>query len=236
LVEGDSGSFLIELSPDIRLQSTRFNLPLIKDFLVSHWHFDHLYGIMELHAWAEFVMHNGINIFCSNETKDWIDKSFGYIPKNIISIQPYKRFDLYGITVTPIPVYHMRGVDDVIKEDKLDNVFGYVIEKEGKRVVYLADYYKIPQRTFELIKGADIIIADGTYLFEDLFPNKVTQNELKNDSDHLHGKDILTLMSTLNAKEIIFHSITHLSEKDHSNLQTLLPQGFKISYDGMVLL
>ena len=37
LVETKKGRFLIEISPDIRLQSTKFNLVNIKDFLISHW-------------------------------------------------------------------------------------------------------------------------------------------------------------------------------------------------------
>ncbi len=233
LVESDEGSFLIEISPDIRLQSTRFDLPLIENFLISHWHFDHLYGILELHAWSEFVMHGNINIFCSSKTKEWIDKTFGYISKNIIELEPYKKFMLCGVEITPIPVYHMESRDKEIKEDELNNVLGYILEKNGKKTVYLGDYYKIPARALDLIKSSDLVIADGTYLFEDLFPDKPMQNELKNDADHIHGKDILKLLADIQAKEVIFHSTTHLSGKNHEELQALLPKNYRISYDGM---
>lgn len=50
LIETAEGAFMLEVGPDIRVQSTRFGLPPIKHFFVSHWHFDHLYGLLELHA------------------------------------------------------------------------------------------------------------------------------------------------------------------------------------------
>jgi phosphoribosyl 1,2-cyclic phosphate phosphodiesterase len=235
LVEGDGDNFLLELSPDIRLQSTRFDLPVIKDYLVSHWHFDHLYGILELHAWSKFVVEKELNIFCSQKTTEWIEKTFGHIPKNIITLEPYKNFVLHGVNITPIPLYHMQMRDAEIEEDNLNNTFGYILENEGKKIAYLADYYKIPQKAIDLIKGSDVIIADGTYLFEDLFPDKATQNGLKADPDHMHDKAIFSFVESLQAKEVIFHSITHLTEKNHEELQALLPGNFRISFDGMKL-
>ena len=235
LVEGDGGNFLLELSPDIRLQSTRFDLPIIKDFLISHWHFNHLYGILELHAWSKFVVNKELNIFCSQKTTEWIDKTFGHIPKNVITLEPYKSFVLHGVSVTPIPLYHMQMRDADVEEDSLENTFGYILEKDDKKIAYLADYYKIPPKAVGLIKGADVVIADGTYIYEDLFPDKPTQNGLKADPDHMHGKDIFAFVETLEPKEVVFHSITHLTEKSHDELQEILPAGFKISYDGMKL-
>lgn len=233
LVEGSAGNFLIELSPDIRLQSTRFDLPLVKDFLISHWHFDHLYGILELHAWSKFVADGELNVYGSQKTIEWIEKTFGHIPKNTVALEAYQSFVLHGVNVTPIPVYHMRVRDEDVSEYELSNTFGYVLESDGKKVVYLADYYKIPEKAIELIKGADVLIADGTYLLEDTFPNKSTQNGLKSDPDHVHGQDIFKLVNSLETKEVIFHSITHLTEKTHDELQDLLPSNFRISFDGL---
>lgn len=235
LIEGDGGNFLLELSPDIRLQSTRFSLPIINDFLISHWHFDHLYGILELHAWSKFVVNKDLNIYCSQKTNDWIEKTFGHISKNVIILKPYKTFVLHGVDVTPIPLYHMKIRDAEIAEDDLENTFGYILQKDGKKIVYLADYYKIPQRAIDLVKGADIVVADGTYIFEDMFPDKPTQNGLKSDPDHMHGQGIFNFMEILAPKEVVFHSITHLTEKTHEELEALLPANYRFSFDGMKL-
>mgnify|MGYP000178304101 CR=1 FL=1 len=129
----------------------------------------------------------------------------------------------------------MSGNDKDLKENELDNTFGYILNTNGKKAVYLADYYNLPNKSLELVKNSDIVIADGTCLFEELFPNKSEQNNVKSDPDHLHGKQIIEFASNLNAKKVIFHSISHLTEKSHEELQKLLPKNMYISYDGMEL-
>lgn len=234
-IESDEGQFLIEISPDIRIQSTKFNLPNISNFLISHWHFDHMYGLLELHAWIEFVLREKPKLFCSQKTKEWLDQNFAHIPKDVIVVKPFEKFDLFGIKITPIPLYHMSGQDNDTEENELENTYGFLLEKNGKKAVYLADYYKLPNKSLEIIKDSDIIVADGTYLFEESFPDKSGQNNLKSDPDHLHGKQILDFVNRLNAKKVIFHSISHFPEKSHEELQKLLSKNMFVSYDGMEL-
>ncbi len=235
LVETDVGSFLIEISPDIRLQSTRFNLVKIRDFVISHWHFDHLFGLYELHAWSEIQMDGKINVFCSQETSKFIEKQIAFIPKTVVVVKPFGTFSLRGTKITALPVSHMYKRDNGIPEDKLDNAFGYLIEYKRRKIVYLGDYYAIPKKTMNLIKDADLVIADGTYLFEKRFPDNKWQNELKRDQDHMHGDDIINFVRGLNAKKIIFHSISSLSDLNHKEMQNLLGKNMFISYDGMKL-
>jgi phosphoribosyl 1,2-cyclic phosphate phosphodiesterase len=234
LIETEKGQFLIEISPDIRLQSIKHNLNKISNFFISHWHFDHMYGLLELAAWSRIIMKGKINLFCSQKTKEWLEKyNFNHIPKKIISIKPFEKIKLLGTEITPLPVYHMFSQDKDLKENELDNVFGFLIEKDGKKIVYFPDYFKVPKKTLDMIKNLDAVIMDGTYLFEEEFPDKPEQNDLKNDHDHLHGKQILEFAKSLDAKKIFFHSISHLSEKTHKEMQKQLPADMFISYDGM---
>lgn len=233
LVETEKGKFLIEVSPDIRLQSSRFNLKNIEHFLISHWHFDHMYGLLELHAWSKFIVNGKIKLYCSEKTKQWLDKNFAHIPKEIIVLKPFESFELLGIEITPFPVYHMHSQDEEIQENKLNNTFGFVLENNKKKISYFADYYKIPKKSLELIRNSDLVIADGTLLFEELFPKKPKQVGAKTDPDHLHGNQILNFLKELNCKNVVFHSITHLTEKTHEELQKLLPKNMLISFDGM---
>lgn len=233
LIETEKGQLLIEISPDIRLQSTKFNLQPIKDFLISHWHFDHMYGLLELHAWSEFLMNRKIKLYCSQKTQEWLERNFTHIPKEIVVLKQFQTFELFGVKITTLPMYHMFLQDKNLKEDELENTFGFLLEKNNKKVVYLPDYFKIPEKTMNSIKNSDVVIMDGTYLFEEQFPNKPEQNGLKSDPDHLHGDQILELANSLNANRIIFHSITHLTEKTHEELQKLLPENMEISFDGM---
>jgi len=102
-------------------------------------------------------------------------------------------------------------------------------------MVYLGDYYKLPQKTIKLIKGSDVIIADGTRLFENIYPNSPVHNEIKKDPDHVPGDEIFPLVKSLDSRRLIFHSITHLPNKLHEELENMMPQRMEVSYDGMTV-
>lgn len=235
LVEGPTGKFLLEISPDIRLQSTRFKLPPITDYVVSHWHFDHMFGLYELHAWLELVVQSKATIYCSVAAADMLRNQFDFIPINIVTLEAFKPFTLHGVTITPIPVYHMRSRDEGKAELELNNTFGFVLEADDQKVSYLADYYHIPNSSVQKVQGSDVVIADGTYLFQEQYPDKPYQNATseEDDPDHLHGSDILTFTQSLGAPKTVYHSITHLPEKEHAELQSLLPDTQYVGYDGL---
>ncbi len=224
LCETETGKFLLEASPDIRLQSAKFGLPSIKDFVISHWHFDHMYGLHELLSWMKEQKEKP-TVHCSVKTKEIIDKEFGYLPLTVNIVRPFQVFSLFGVSVTSLPVYHMFLHDNKIPEEDLQNTYGYLLEHQGKRIAYLADYYRIPDTTLQKIQGVDALIADGTYL--------LTNNYKESKPNHLHGDDILRFTEQIHAKKVYYHSISHLTHKMHEQLQELMPASHFISYDGM---
>lgn len=224
IVETKKGSILMEISPDIRLQSTRFSLPNVNNFLVSHWHFDHMYGLHELLTWLKGLEARPL-VYGSVVTKDKIDKEFSYLPFDFQLLEPYKKINIFDVDITPLPLYHTFAIDEEFLEDDINNTFGYILEHKGKKVVYLSDYYKVPQKVLDKIRGADVLIADGTYLFTDKF-RKIKLN-------HLHNEDILQLVNEIKAKRVYFHSISHLTGLTHHEMQERLPKNYFISYDGL---
>ena len=161
-----------------------------------------MYGLLELDAWAE---QRDIKIYCSQKTKEWLDKNFSHIKKEVIVLKPYETFELFGIKITTLPVYHMYYSDNNLKEEELNNTFGFLLEYNNKKVVYLPDYYKIPQKTIDLAKGSDVIFMDGTYLFEELIDNTVILKRCDlEDKDHYHGKQILKIAALLDAEKTVY--------------------------------
>lgn len=225
-VVAPNGTFLIECPPDIRVISQKFSLPAIKDYFISHWHFDHAYGLMELHAWSQLKQR--LKVFCSQKTKEWLAGAFGHIAMDVLVLKPFKAMDIYGARVTPFPVYHMRSQDEGVPEGKLENTFGFLIESRGKKLAYTADFYCLPKKSLELIKGSDVLVADGTCLLK-------IPKEYEYDPDHLHGKAILDKAVRIGAKQTFFHSINHLHGKTHSELAKALPKGMAPTWDGQVI-
>lgn len=227
LFENDKKSFLLEVSPDIRLQSTRFDLPVITDFVVSHWHFDHMSGLFELHAWLKKIPEHA-TVHCSQKTADMIHRNLSHLPLDINILKPFKSYTLHGIVLTPLPVRHMFLEDEKIPDEALENTFAFIFEQGGKRVAYLADYYHIPRPSLEKLTNLDIAIADGTYIL---------MNDLKNIKlNHLHGEDVLRLTESIGSKKTYFHSISHLTQKTHDEVQRALPPDHFATYDGERLL
>ena len=140
--------------------------------------------------------------------------------------------------ITPFPVYHMHSQDDGKDSSMLQNVFGFLLEHNNTKVAYLADYYKIPEESLDLIKDVNAVIADGTYLFEEKWPKKDLQNMTREekDPDHLHGDAITTFAKSLRVNKVVYHSISHLPGLTHDKLQSLLPDNQFIGFDGMEIL
>ncbi len=224
LIEGTGGNFLLETSPDIRIQSTAFNATPITDFFVSHWHFDHMYGLHELLSWMKRLSQKP-TIHCSTGTKEVIEKEFGYLPLKVNVLEPLKPFTIFGVVITPLPMYHMFNRDNEVPEELLRNSYAYLLESAGVKVAYLGDYYRVPQATLQKIQNADAIIADGTYL--------LTEKYKDSKPNHMHGEDILRFTSGLGAKTVYYHSISHLTCKTHEEFQKAMPTSHVIPYDGM---
>lgn len=191
LVENEEQNFLVEASPDIRVQSARFLLSPIRDFIISHWHFDHMYGLHELFAYSKYKA-QGLNIYCSRDTKKVLEEEeLSYVPAEVIEVEALEPFELAGIKVTPLPMYHMRDRDGQVADDQLANTFGYLFEHNGKRVAYLADYYQVPQAVKDLLNGVDAVVCDGTYLLTDEYKSY--------KPNHMHGEEGIEFAESLGA-------------------------------------
>lgn len=234
-VQTPTGQFFLEASIDFRAQISRFDLPAASDFLISHWHFDHMYGLFDLGAWVELRMKREVTVHGSRETIARVKTNIGHIAFKTRELAPFETFSLAGVRVTPVPVHHMHAQDTRDPGSMAQNVFGYVLEADGFRVVYLADYYSLPEETVDFVQGAHVVIADGTYLDEDHFPKDPYHAALTSDLDHLHGEAIFRELSRLRAKKYVFFSLTHLGALRHSEMQQLLPPDMHLSFDGMVI-
>jgi len=53
-------NIIVEATPDIRLQSWKFKLNVPDAILISHWHWDHLFGLLDVDWFAE---KNGLTVY-----------------------------------------------------------------------------------------------------------------------------------------------------------------------------
>lgn len=200
---------LIEITPDIRLQSWKFKLEKLEAVLVSHWHWDHFFGLMDVSWYAE---KNKLKIYGNSTTKSFYKSKMSHIPVAFKEFNSYKSFTIDNVKITPISVNHINKTDGFLFENKISN----------KKIAYLPDLNGLPEKTKDIIKGIDTIIIDATYL----------ASSLKDDPDHFNNKQLLDFLPILKTKEIILTNIGSYHNLNHSNLTKKFPQ-YTISYDGL---
>lgn len=209
-IETENGkSIIVEATPDIRLQSWKFKLKKPDAILISHWHWDHLFGLLDLDWFAE---KNKLTVYGNSVTKEWYDNRMSHIQVDFQIFESYASFQIDNITITPIAVNHVENTDGFLFEDS----------STGKKVAYLSDLYGIPEKTAELIKHVDVIITDATYL----------ESDIHDDSTHFQKDQIVPFLQQLTVKEIILTNIGSYNGLTHADLEQKFPQ-YTIAYDGL---
>jgi phosphoribosyl 1,2-cyclic phosphate phosphodiesterase len=146
---------LIDTTPDFRQQALRHGIERLDAILLTHSHADHVMGLDDIRPF-NFRQRGSIPIYGSEETLDAIRCSFPYIfdqrptessvPKIEALPLDGSAFDLFGVPVTPVPVWHGRG-----------KVFGFRFHNAA----YLTDHSDIPPESLDLLRGLDVLFLDA---------------------------------------------------------------------------
>jgi len=95
---------------------------------------------------------------------------------------------------------------------------GFLFETPGsRRLAYIPDVKRIPEATFELIQGVDVLVLDS------LRPHE--------HPTHFSLGEALDAVARAGARKAW---LTHLGhENEHSALQAGLPAGVEVAWDGL---
>jgi phosphoribosyl 1,2-cyclic phosphate phosphodiesterase len=201
---------VFEMTPDIRLQSWKYKLPKPEAFFVTHWHFDHLFGLLEMEWYAQRY---GLIIHSNEITKEWIDQSMGHINTNVNIFTSFDPIQFEEYTITPFPVDHV------------NKTHGLFVTTSEKSVAYIPDFNGLPEASLRLLEKADAIICDATYL----------ESDLTDDASHFNHEELLKFLNEkFNSKNIILANIGSFAGYNHDALVEKYPQ-FTFSYDGMTI-
>lgn len=153
-VEKNGKTILVDTSTDLRQQALSNKIGKIDAVLFTHTHADHIHGIDELRSF-NVVLGDKIPCYAKLSEVNKIKKSFPYIfspapgdsysftPR--IELRPIKEpFDLFGIRITPVDIYHGQ-----------DLILGYRFDDAA----YLTDCSDIPRQSELLLTGLKLLIV-----------------------------------------------------------------------------
>lgn len=137
------GNILVDTTPEMRLQMLRAGIDRIETVLVTHNHADHILGMDDI---RQFNYRHEIRmpILSDEPTLAHLRMVFGYAftetqagggkPKlDLVPIRPYEPFEILGVTITPLTVYH--------------GSLPILAFKFGEAFAYVTDVSRIPDET-----------------------------------------------------------------------------------------
>lgn len=226
---------LIDLGPDILGMEYTDGLPLyqIHHILLTHSHMDHWHIDDFEHInipKSGIVGPENLEIYLNQRAKDkydYVNSSHKALEETIHFhlLEHMKSFMIEDYKITPIQTIHTRKEECYI----------YVIEHEGKTLLYAHDSIKFPESTFEGVKQFkyDMVVFDCTNLDIPTGPNTTHMSVMDNHELELKMREAGCLKE--GARIVITH-FNHGTNPTHERVSKVAEQyGYIPAYDGITL-
>jgi phosphoribosyl 1,2-cyclic phosphate phosphodiesterase len=206
--------FLIDTTPELRLQCVAHDVDWIDAVIYTHAHADHIMGLDDVRRFNA-IRRGPLDVWADELTFKTIDRCFGYAfqePNPAAKVfRPHlvRRFitgpfDLNGQTWTPIPLMH----------GSLP-IFGFRVGK----MAYCTDVSFMPETSYPLLEGLDLLVIDALAWHE--------------HPTHFSVAQAMAVVERVKPARTLFTHIAHGLGHEETNKQ--LPTGVALAYDGQRL-
>ena len=141
---------VIDASPDLPSQLEREKIRKIDNLFLTHWHFDHVWGLAELVEPKFMSKWPLINVYLPEKSLTFFENSMIYLSKEI-NLTPVKPGDVVNTVDADYKV---------VKTNHSPDSVGYIVEV-SKKLAYLVDSYTPPKNTIELLEDIDFLVLDA---------------------------------------------------------------------------
>ncbi len=211
LVEENGTSLLVDAGPDFRQQMLKHRVTNLDAVLLTHEHADHIFGLDDIRSF-NWIRKSPMDIYCEKRVADNLKTIFNYAFAEIkypgtpqMDLVPIdgKSFEIGGIRITPIRLYH----------HKLP-VYGF---RFGK-FAYLTDFNRIEPEELEKLQGLDTLVICAL--------RKTTH------ISHLNLEQALQIVKKISSRMTYLTHMSH-DMGLHAELLEELPKGVEPGYDGL---
>jgi len=184
LVENSRGKVLIDTSPDLRWQLIRTGISRVDGVIWTHAHYDHYAGFGDFHR-----VQNRVPAFGLKETMDYILNYLYFMRPKRTVVEMGVPFDVAGMEFTLFEVNH----------PPICEAAGVLVREGNKKLVVTgATHLQSPEASLELMRDADLLVADA------ITPPGYTLTK------HMNSEEAVGLGRDLAAKEVVLTHISHL--------------------------
>ena len=204
---------LVDTGTDLRQQALRYGIPTVDAILYTHSHADHIMGLDEVRRFNA-VKRGPIPLYADPFTCDELRRIFAYAFESTpakgggvphIHLQPIDGpFVVEGQLITPVPLLH---------GDR--PILGFRLG----RFAYLTDCNAIPQPSFALLEGLDVLVLDAL--------------RHRPHPTHFSVGEAIEVAARIGAGTTYFTHIAH--DLGHAATCAALPGGVELAYDGLAL-
>lgn len=214
-VNGEARTVLIDTPPDLRQQALRFGIDRVDAVVYTHGHADHTFGIDELRIF-NFLRDGPIPCYAQPETVERLQTNFAYVfepPRKEGGGKPRlemheigtSSFEVCGLEFQPVPLLHGST-----------NVLGFRLG----RFAYLTDCNHIPEGSFSLLDGVELLIIDALRFGP---PH----------STHFTVAEAIGAARRIGARRTWLTHMNH--DIDYREPAEALPPGVELAYDGLTI-
>ena len=222
LVRGPEGNFVIDASPELRLQLVRERVERVEAAIFTHSHADHIMGLDDLRLFGH-KQDQEIDLYCEPAVEAALRQTFHYafaaadashkfaLPRfefrsiaHAGDFEDPEPFELCGLTVKPLRLMHGRLP-----------ILGYRVGG----VAFCTDVSEIPPQTEEHLRGLDALV--------------VGMLRTAPHPTHFNLDQALAVAERLAPRQTYFTHVSH--EFDYAETNERLPAGVDLAHDGLVI-
>jgi phosphoribosyl 1,2-cyclic phosphate phosphodiesterase len=214
VVQVDQGpAILVDTSTDLRQQALTLGLTRVDAILFTHSHADHVMGLDEVRRF-NVLQKSAIPAYADARTGVDLRRTFSYafdapaqkgggVPQVELRLVDGP-FAVGGVSVRPVPIWHGQRP-----------ILGY----RFGRLAYLTDCSRIPDESWPLLDGLDVLVLDAL--------------RHRPHPTHLTVAQALEVVTRMAPERAYFTHICH--DLSHAETCARLPKGVELAYDGLVL-
>ncbi len=211
LIEMDNTTMVIDAGPDFRQQMLKENVKKLDSILLTHEHRDHISGMDDVRAF-NFRSEDAIDIFAEERVMRAIRKEYSYvfaefqypgIPKMRLNTISDHEFNVNGIKITPVRVFHYRLP-----------VYGFRIGD----FAYITDANYVPEESKEKLYGVKYLVINAL--------------RKEKHISHFNLREAVDFVRDISPRKAFITHISH-QMGFHMKVQAELPPGIILAYDGL---